>query len=147
MRAMVVSVAVVLLILGMIDPLTSERVGDGKDGHPLENDEPTFAPSRGSTSCMIAPPMRPRNRIGQKELHRTRFVGLCTTTKRSVIGFLAGVVDGKVAANLPHAFLVFGVAWWLVLNGVGIGLLWRRRPALRESSAAGGSPARLYVAH
>src|ERR1019366_7594921 len=58
--------------------------------------------------------------------------------------FAAGLLE---AANLPHAFLVFGLAWWLVLNGVGIGLLWRRRPALRQSASAGSSPARLYVAH
>jgi hypothetical protein len=58
--------------------------------------------------------------------------------------FAAGLLE---AANLPHAFLVFALAWWLVLNGVGVALLRQRRPALRESSSADGSPARLYVAH
>jgi hypothetical protein len=41
-----------------------------------------------------------------------------------LVMFAAGLLE---AANLPHAFLVFGLAWWLVLNCVGIGLFWRRR--------------------
>jgi hypothetical protein len=40
-----------------------------------------------------------------------------------LVMFAAGLLE---AANLPHAFLVFALAWWLVLNGVGISLLWRR---------------------
>jgi hypothetical protein len=43
-----------------------------------------------------------------------------------LVMFAAGLLE---AANLPHAFLVFAIAWWLVLNGVGISLLWRRRPS------------------
>jgi hypothetical protein len=51
-----------------------------------------------------------------------------------------------MAAHLLHAYLVFGVAWWLVLNWTGISLCWRRRngqeaPAARPPSGpleAGG---------
>jgi len=41
-----------------------------------------------------------------------------------LVMFAAGLL---MAAFLLHAFLVFGVAWWLVLNGVGLSLLWSRR--------------------
>ncbi len=41
-----------------------------------------------------------------------------------LVMFAAGLLE---AAHLPHAFLVFALAWWLVLNGVGFSLLWRHR--------------------
>ncbi len=46
-----------------------------------------------------------------------------------LVMFAAGLLE---AANLRHAFLIFALAWWLVLNGVGITLLRHRthfRPA------------------
>jgi hypothetical protein len=42
-----------------------------------------------------------------------------------VVMFAAGLL---MAAYLLHAYLIFGLAWWLVLNGIGLGLL-RRRPS------------------
>jgi hypothetical protein len=43
-----------------------------------------------------------------------------------LVMFTAGLLE---AANLPHAFLVFALAWWLVLNGIGIALLWQPQPS------------------
>jgi hypothetical protein len=39
--------------------------------------------------------------------------------------FPAGLL---MAANLTHCYLVFALAWWLVLNGVGLALLAAPRP-------------------
>jgi hypothetical protein len=41
-----------------------------------------------------------------------------------LVMFAAGLL---MAAYLLHAFLIFGLAWWLVLNGIGLRLLWGRR--------------------
>jgi hypothetical protein len=46
-----------------------------------------------------------------------------------LVMFAAGLL---MAAHLPHAYLVFALAWWLVLNGIGLAL-WRDR----RSRAAG----------
>jgi hypothetical protein len=32
-----------------------------------------------------------------------------------------------MAANLLHAYLIFALAWWLVLNGIGLSLIRQRR--------------------
>ncbi|HMF18043.1 MAG TPA: hypothetical protein VKE98_12600 [Gemmataceae bacterium] len=32
-----------------------------------------------------------------------------------------------MAANLIHAYLIFALAWWLVLNGIGVSLIWNQR--------------------
>ena len=53
-----------------------------------------------------------------------------------LVMFAAGLL---MAANLPHAYLVFGLAWWLVLSGVGLSLLWGRRASRGQSSSALGS--------
>lgn len=48
-----------------------------------------------------------------------------------LVMFAAGQL---MAAFLPHAYLIFGLAWWLVLNGVGVALLpvaWPRVGGLR----------------
>jgi hypothetical protein len=46
-----------------------------------------------------------------------------------LVMFAAGLL---MAANLLHAYLIFALAWWLVLHGVGLALLAGRRssPAL-----------------
>jgi hypothetical protein len=41
-----------------------------------------------------------------------------------LVMFAAGLL---MAASLLHAYLVFALAWWLVLNGIGIALLSARR--------------------
>lgn len=41
-----------------------------------------------------------------------------------LVMFAAGLL---MSAYLLHAYLVFALAWWLVLNGIGLGLLGRRR--------------------
>jgi hypothetical protein len=53
--------------------------------------------------------------------------------------FAAGML---MAASLLHAYLTFGLAWWLVLNGIGL-RLWpagRRDSTPRPAGAAGGHP-------
>jgi hypothetical protein len=47
-----------------------------------------------------------------------------------------------MAAQLRHAYLVFGLAWWLVLHGIGLALLARPRPVAPASPAEGGAAAR-----
>jgi hypothetical protein len=42
-----------------------------------------------------------------------------------LVMFAAGLL---MAAYLLHAYLIFGLAWWLVLNGIGLQLM-RRRPS------------------
>ena len=37
-----------------------------------------------------------------------------------VVMFASGLL---MAANLPHAYLIFALAWWAVLNGLGLALL------------------------
>jgi hypothetical protein len=54
--------------------------------------------------------------------------------------FAAGLL---MAAFLLHAYLIFGVAWWLVLNGVGLVLLSARHRRPRSKPAV---PLRLFVA-
>jgi hypothetical protein len=50
-----------------------------------------------------------------------------------VLMYLSGLL---MAANLPHAYLIFALDWWLVLNGIGIMLrLQRHRPAAEQSSS------------
>jgi hypothetical protein len=44
-----------------------------------------------------------------------------------VVMFAAGLL---MSAYLLHAYLIFALAWWLVLNGIGLGLLWRRLVAV-----------------
>ena len=39
-----------------------------------------------------------------------------------LVMFASGLI---MAANFWHAFLIFALAWWLVLNGIGIELWWR----------------------
>jgi hypothetical protein len=41
-----------------------------------------------------------------------------------LVTFASGLL---MAAFLLHAFLVFALAWWLILNGIGVTLLWRDR--------------------
>jgi hypothetical protein len=41
-----------------------------------------------------------------------------------LVMFVSGLL---MAAHLLHAFLIFALAWWLVLNGIGLGLLSERR--------------------
>ena len=43
-----------------------------------------------------------------------------------LVMFPAGLL---MAAFLLHAYLIFGLAWWLVLNGVGLTLLRGRDPS------------------
>jgi hypothetical protein len=45
-----------------------------------------------------------------------------------------------MAAFLLHAYLIFALAWWLVLNGIGLGLLRERRAV--GAPSAGSSLAR-----
>jgi hypothetical protein len=54
--------------------------------------------------------------------------------------FAAGLL---MAAFLLHAYLIFGLAWWLVLNGVGLGLLARGRRREAETPRGGRSARRL----
>lgn len=42
-----------------------------------------------------------------------------------LVMFASGLL---MSAYLLHAYLIFALAWWLVLNGIGLGLLSRRRP-------------------
>src|SRR5262245_43279922 len=51
-----------------------------------------------------------------------------------LVMFAAGLL---MAADLRHAYLVFALAWWLVLQGVGLALRASRRPssATRPSAA------------
>jgi hypothetical protein len=67
---------------------------------------------------------------------------------------MAAVVDGRfsaaalvlfvsgllMAAHLLHAYLIFAVAWWLVLQGIGLALLPRR--ARGGGTGADGGPPR-----
>ena len=53
--------------------------------------------------------------------------------------FAAGLF---MAAFLLHAYLIFGLAWWLVLNGVGLGLLARGRRREVETLHSGRSARR-----
>ena len=56
-----------------------------------------------------------------------------------LVMFPAGLL---MAAQLRHAYLIFGLAWWLVLNGIGLGLVRRRHASpARTPAAAGGFPA------
>jgi hypothetical protein len=41
-----------------------------------------------------------------------------------VVMFASGLL---MAANLLHAYLIFALAWWLVLNGIGVSLIWKQR--------------------
>jgi hypothetical protein len=43
-----------------------------------------------------------------------------------LVMFAAGLL---MAAHLLHAYLIFALAWWLVLNRIGLELLPRRRPS------------------
>jgi hypothetical protein len=43
-----------------------------------------------------------------------------------LVMFPAGLL---MAAQLRHAYLVFGLAWWLVLHGIGLALLAKPRPS------------------
>ncbi len=43
-----------------------------------------------------------------------------------LVMFAAGLL---MAAYLLHAYLVFAWAWWLVLNGIGISLVWKEKPS------------------
>lgn len=38
-----------------------------------------------------------------------------------------------MAASLPHAYLIFALAWWLVLNVLGLALLGHRPPLAQET--------------
>jgi hypothetical protein len=58
-----------------------------------------------------------------------------------LVMFAAGLL---MAAYLLHAYLIFALAWWLVLNGIGMTLLSQRWTFPRAPSAAvRGSPARI----
>jgi hypothetical protein len=41
-----------------------------------------------------------------------------------VVMFASGLL---MAANLLYDYLIFAVAWWLVLNGIGVSLIWKQR--------------------
>jgi hypothetical protein len=43
-----------------------------------------------------------------------------------IVMFSTGLV---MAANFEHAYAIFAIGWWLVLNGLGLSL-WRRRQAV-----------------
>jgi hypothetical protein len=47
-----------------------------------------------------------------------------------LVMFAAGLL---MAAHLLHAYLIFALAWWLVLNGIGLPLWWDRRRRLARS--------------
>jgi hypothetical protein len=52
-----------------------------------------------------------------------------------------------MSAYLLHAYLIFALAWWLVLNGIGL-WLWRDRqliPTTRKEHAASSLPAMTVV--
>jgi hypothetical protein len=51
-----------------------------------------------------------------------------------LVMFASGLL---MAAYLPHAYLTFAVAWWLVLNGIGFRLLRAGRPQPLLATAAG----------
>jgi hypothetical protein len=58
-----------------------------------------------------------------------------------LVMFAAGLL---MAANLLHSYLVFALAWWLVLNGIGLSLLSQRRSGHFSSfPAPGASPVAL----
>jgi hypothetical protein len=66
-----------------------------------------------------------------------------TVSRRFFVGVLVMFAAGLLmAANLLHAYLIFGLAWWLVLNGIGLMLLsagrcWpARTPPISASSVA-----------
>jgi hypothetical protein len=48
-----------------------------------------------------------------------------------LVMFAAGLL---MSAYLMHAYLIFALAWWLVLNGIGLGLLWGRLRRRRGSA-------------
>jgi hypothetical protein len=57
------------------------------------------------------------------------FIVLTVVVSRRFFGavlvmFASGLL---MAAHLLHAYLIFALAWWLVLNGIGASLLWQRR--------------------
>lgn len=52
-----------------------------------------------------------------------------------LILFTAGLLS---AAHLLHAYLIFALAWWLVLNGIGLTIISCKSPTLRRA----GLPAR-----
>jgi hypothetical protein len=58
-----------------------------------------------------------------------RFIGAV------LVMFTAGLL---MAAHLLHAYLIFALAWWLVLNCIGLDLL--RGSAERSRSAKSGAP-------
>ena len=61
-----------------------------------------------------------------------------------LVMFPAGLL---MAAFLLHAYLIFGLAWWLVLNGVGLTLLRGRDPSpVRTPAAVPHLDGRLSVA-
>jgi hypothetical protein len=51
-----------------------------------------------------------------------------------LVMFASGLV---MAAYLLHAYLTFALAWWLVLNGIGLGLWWSRDGAACRRAAGG----------
>jgi hypothetical protein len=64
--------------------------------------------------------------------------------RRFLAGALVMFVSGLLmAANLLHAYLVFAVGWWIVLNSIGLALCLDRRraaslnsrPVVRESAS------------
>jgi hypothetical protein len=57
-----------------------------------------------------------------------------------VVMFAAGLL---MAAFLWHAYLIFALAWWAVLNGIGLHLGWeRRRPGAVTCAASAARPGR-----
>ncbi len=55
-----------------------------------------------------------------------------------LVMFAAGLL---MAASLLHAYLVFALAWWVVLNGIGIAVLSRQRSSpLPPAPAAASRP-------
>jgi hypothetical protein len=48
-----------------------------------------------------------------------------------VVMFASGLL---MAASLINSYLIFALAWWLVLNGIGVSLIWKQR-RLAESKA------------
>jgi hypothetical protein len=71
------------------------------------------------------------------------FLAMAFTVSRRFFGavlvlFPAGLL---MAAHLTHCYLVFALAWWLVLNGVGLTLLAAPRPGSSTPQAHPGGRA------
>jgi hypothetical protein len=55
----------------------------------------------------------------------------------ALVTFAAGLL---MAANLLHSYLIFALAWWLVLQGIGLTLWWQRHRTVAATGQPGAPP-------